>query len=639
MKKSKVDTALAILGIRNFFLGIHDAAFPGFPEEDLGRGTPYSDGAAEFFRFSRSLGFNGIQLGPQGITTAANPSPYGGTFFSRNPVTLAPHPLTGPQWSLLDPDRLAVLVGRRPPGDSHVHEDFARTAAHRIAAEACRSYRRKKRNKTAGLASIEQSFTAFRRNNSGWLERDAIYDILRQEYGGKNWRQWRDGDQARLDRHLFNPPPELRAAAGARIRKLFSLHRETIDDYCFTQYLLARQHGDFRNRCRGLGLNIFGDLQIGLSGRDAWYAQSFLLRDYVMGAPPSRTNPDGQPWDYPVLDPRQYYQKDARGLLVPGPVVRFLQELADKMFTEFDGLRLDHPHGLICPWVYRSGTEDPVKAVQAGARLFASPALADHPGLAEFAIPRPDQINPQAKRYDDNWVTGLDPEQVRRYALLFDVIMESARKNCRGACEIACEILSTQPYPVKRVMELYGLGRFRVTQKADLDNPGDVYRSENGRPEDWLMLGNHDTPTVWQKADNWLETGVSRQQAGYLADRLRIPENERTGWTERLGADAGALVQAKFADLFLGPAQNIMVFFTDLLGSKQPYNRPGTVCRSNWSLRIDPGYRKVYNDKLRSDRALNIPKALALALRAKSPGPVYDCRELIEELENLSSDR
>ena len=64
------------------------------PEEDLGRGTPYSDGAAEFLKFARSLGFNGIQLGPQGITTRANSSPYDGSFFSRNPLSLAPLPLS-----------------------------------------------------------------------------------------------------------------------------------------------------------------------------------------------------------------------------------------------------------------------------------------------------------------------------------------------------------------------------------------------------------------------------------------------------------------------------------------------------------------------------------------------------------------
>ncbi|MCL7488232.1 MAG: 4-alpha-glucanotransferase [Desulfobulbaceae bacterium] len=633
----KIQAALEILGIRNFLLGIHDASFPGLPEEDLGRGTPYSRGAEEFFNFVGSLGFNGIQLGPQGITTSVNPSPYDGTFFSKNPLSLAPLRLTGEPWNLVDPEMLAAVVKARQFQDDRVHESFARMAVGKISTGLFQRYQARLRQKK--IAAPVESFDAYRQRNAGWLDRDALYEILRQEYGGKNWKQWQEGKNARLDRHLFNPPPGCAVAAQRRVNGLFSRHREAVEDYSFTQYLLARQHDECRNRCRQIGLKLFGDFQIGLSGRDAWRVQSFLLRDYVMGAPPSRTNPEGQPWNYPVLDPRQYCFRDIDGVRHPGPAVRFLRERADKMFAEFDGLRIDHPHGLVCPWVYRANRENPVREVQQGARLFASPAVVEHPELAEFAIVRPDQLNRQAQRHEDNWVLDLDPEQVRRYALLLDVIMDSARDSSRGAHEIACEILSTQPYPIKRVMEIYSLGRFRVTQKADLGDPHDVYRSENAQPEDWLMLGNHDTPPVWQKAEEWIESGVSRQQARYLAARMRIPEDERTGWAERIALDAGPLVQAKFADLFIGPARNIMVFFTDLLGIRQAYNKPGTVIDDNWSLRVDPGYRADYISKLAGGQALNIPKALAMALRAKSRTSAQQNRELIAELENFSPDR
>jgi len=317
----------------------------------------------------------------------------------------------------------------------------------------------------------------------------------------------------------------------------------------------------------------------------------------------------------------------------PGPGLRFLKQRVEKLFDEFDGLRLDHPHGLVCPWVYRSGRPDPVKAVQNGARLFASPGLADHPELARFAIVRPEQLNYQVPRYDDGWVASLEPEQVRSYARLFDVFMATARDKCSGACEIACEILSTQPYPIKRVMDSYGLGRFRVTQKADLNNEQDVYRSENADPEDWLMLGNHDTPPIWRIVSNWFAAGVSRQQAEYLSRRLRIPAAERTAWLEQAANDAGTLVQAKFADLFIAPARNILVFFTDLLGNREAYNRPGTVDSDNWTLRIPPDYQRTYNEKLASGQALNIPKALAMAIRARGTTFSHNHRGLLEQLE------
>ncbi|MCA1764998.1 MAG: hypothetical protein LC633_01900 [Desulfobulbaceae bacterium] len=128
-QQANIDAALKALGIDNFLLGIQDAAFPALPEEDIGRGSPYSDGAAAFLEFVRSLGFNGIQLGPQGITSRTNSSPYDGTLFSRNPLSLAPLRLRRFCPDLLPQEKLANLINR-------IHADPGRverkTAAHSI---------------------------------------------------------------------------------------------------------------------------------------------------------------------------------------------------------------------------------------------------------------------------------------------------------------------------------------------------------------------------------------------------------------------------------------------------------------------------------------------------------------------------
>ncbi|MEJ2622764.1 MAG: hypothetical protein P8163_21750, partial [Candidatus Thiodiazotropha sp.] len=39
-------------------------------------------------------------------------------------------------------------------------------------------------------------------------------------------------------------------------------------------------------------------------------------------------------------------------------------------------------------------------------------------------------------------------------------------------------------------------------------------------PEDWIMVGNHDTPPIWRLARQWLDEGQARRQADYLAWRL-----------------------------------------------------------------------------------------------------------------------
>src|SRR5262249_12274423 len=153
-----------------------------------------------------------------------------------------------------------------------------------------------------------------------------------------------------------------------------------------------------------------------------------------------------------------------------------------------DGLRIDHPHGLVCPWVYAADADDPLRAVCAGARLFESPDLPDHRALARFAIAHLDQLDRSQPRYADAWVRRLDPEQVARCAALFDVLVDSARRHGRDPGALSCEVLSTMPYPLGATLARYRLGRWRVLQKTRLDDPGDVYRSENARPEDWVML-------------------------------------------------------------------------------------------------------------------------------------------------------
>jgi hypothetical protein len=115
-------------------------------------------------------------------------------------------------------------------------------------------------------------------------------------------------------------------------------------------------------------------------------------------------------------------------------VVRFLNARLDRLFADVDGVRVDHPHGLVCPWVYDARRGDDACAVRDGARLFESPALPDHPELSAFAIARPDQVNPDPRtpRYADEWVVALDAEQVHQYAVLVDAIVAAARRHGRG---------------------------------------------------------------------------------------------------------------------------------------------------------------------------------------------------------------
>jgi 4-alpha-glucanotransferase len=354
-------------------------------------------------------------------------------------------------------------------------------------------------------------------------------------------------------------------------------------------------------------------MAIGMSLRDIWRYRSLFLAGYALGAPPSRTNPLGQPWGYPVLDPRQYHDADGR----PGPVRRFVAAHIDKLLNEFDGVRIDHPHGLVCPWVYRTDIPDEYRAVQTGARLFSSPDVLEHPALARFAIATAADLDPACARYADGWVHTLDSAQVERYALLFDEMVVAIERHGALLDDLQAEVLSTLPYPLARVLARYGLGRYRVTQKANLNDPSDVYRAENAEPADWVMLGNHDTPSIWKLVRTWEATGGLTAQASYLAQRLALQPSAVAALQQEFLRSPERVALAKFADLFVSRARQVVVFFTDLFGFTEDYNVPGTVHADNWSLRLPADFERFYHKRVARGAALNIPAALALALEAR----------------------
>lgn len=615
-----VARALEALGIESLVLAIHDACFPGDPGDDAGRGSPPSKGGARLLAFARALGFGGVQLGPSGQTSATNLSPYDGTIFSRNVLSIDLRALTepGPFGALLDPETLAEIAENRPRSNTRVHYRYAFDAQRRALAEVFARY---SEQRPPDLVARVHRFAEEHRD---WLEREVLYDALCEEHGEPYFRHWMDGGKKHPDQELFQATdPEGEPARLARRRALLEKYRDRFEAHALFQLIAHEQHAAMKERAEDLGLALYGDLQIGHSAHDTWAYGSHFLRGYLMGAPPSRTNPEGQPWGYPVLDPGLYEAPDGER----GPVVRLLAARMDKMFAEFDGVRIDHPHGLVCPWVYRGNTSDPHESVRSGARLFSSPDLPDHPDLARFSIVKPAAIQRDRARHADDWIARLTDAEVERYNLLFEVVCASARKHGRSKSRLVCEVLSTMPLPLRRVLEHHGLGRFRVVQKASLDDPADVYRTENARPEDWVMLGTHDTKPAFLVAQQWMQDGKGARWAAHLGARLGSGREA----IERGGA--GALVHAMFADLCASEARNVMVFFSDLFGLTEIYNVPGTVNDENWTLRLGPHFERCYLEKVARGEALNLPRALALALRARDPRS-----SLADELERLAGE-
>jgi 4-alpha-glucanotransferase len=340
------------------------------------------------------------------------------------------------------------------------------------------------------------------------------------------------------------------------------------------------------------------------------YDNCFAPR-WRLGAPPSRTNPDGQPWGYPVLDPDQL---DDAG----SPARQLFDLRLHKLVSEYDGIRIDHPHGLVCPWIYRASDPDPRLAVRHGARAFESPDSQDA-DLARWAIARRGDVDRAVGApYADDRVRHLDEGQVTRYSRVLDRLAGLA--GGRPLRDVfAAEVLSTCPYPLQRVLARHGLGRFRVTQKADPARDDDVYRTEHARPEDWLMLGTHDTPPVFPVAAEWLRNGGAQARAAYLAARLIGDPAERDAAAAQIASSPGELLCGHLADLFVSRAESVFVFIGDLFGEQHPFNRAGIIHPDNWTARLPDDFEAVYAARLREGRALDIAAALRIALTRRLP--------------------
>jgi 4-alpha-glucanotransferase len=597
--------ALRVLGIERLVVSIHDASFPSRGDEDTGRGSPYSRGARDFVAFVRDLGFDGVQIGPQGETSLGNPSPYDGSVFSKSVLSLPLDLLASEAYARLL-DEAALDEARRdlPAGDRRAHHEHAWVVHHRALALASRTLRERLEagdRQAVGLADRVTRFSA----TAPWLAHDARFEAFAAEHGTDDFRTWPERDRE---------PTEERLAEIETRRADVSLA------WALGQLVLHEQHAALRAHLAGLGMSLFGDVQVGLSLRDVWMRGHLFLPGWLLGAPPSRTNPGGQPWGYRVLDPRGWQRR----FVGEGAEARahagyaFAAARFAKSWSELDGLRIDHPHGLVCPWVYDAAATDPAAAVARGARLFETPASPIHPGLDAFALVRPDQIDEGVAPYDDHRVRDLDDAQLREYATLFDLLVETAREHGRGPQDLLCEVLSTCPLPLRRVMKRHRLGRFRVTQKANVEDPKDGYRSENAEPGDWIMIGTHDTAPLMQVVDRWCASPATLEaRAAYLADVLAHDPRERAAMAASIRGDRARLVLAMAAQLFSSPAKNVLVFFADLLGERDVYNTPGVISPDNWRLRAPRAFSEVYAERRARGEAIDLLGALAAAIRAR----------------------
>lgn len=615
-----IQEALKALGKKHLALIVHGNSFPSLPEEDTGFGTANSAGGRKVIDFASGI-FNSIQLGPAGKTKYCDSSPYTSTIFSNNPLFIDLKQLTTDKWkNILSVETFNEIVENNPNKNTgYTAYSYIYKAQQTALTEAFENFKKIKSKEW------ENSFERYKRENSFWLDKDALYEALSIEHNNDYWPLW----QSERDKNLFNPKSiEEKMEFGKRINEIETKYADEINFYAFCQFAAYKQIESTKEYALSKGIKMIADRQVAFSDRDCWAYQALFLDGWLLGCPPDYFSADGQAWGFPVMNPEKLFNDD--GSLGEGG--QLMKALFKKMFKENPGgVRIDHIVGLIDPWVYKAGHKPKIE--QGAGRLYSSP---EHPELSKFAIPAMEDLNFGLEADKEQRVCCLNDKQIKLYGRLIEnIVIAAAKEEGLNKDAIVCEDLGTLTNPVAAVMKKYDLQGMKLTQFVVPEAYDHPYRGKNIEKRCWAMVGTHDNQPVSMWADSLINSHEGYLHARNLVEDLFSYEQNKDDLIVELTNDADFLAQIKLVELFACEAENVQIFFTDYFGIKEVYNRPGTSGDKNWSLRLPNNFEEVFCNNLESNKALNLPLILEFAIKAHGQEFAEKYNDLIKRLKAI----
>ena len=610
--KKTVRKALKALGKKEFAIIMHNGSFPSVQGQNTGFGSINTDAGKEFIEYSAGL-FDAIQLGPAGKTKSCDSSPYTGTIFSNNPLFINLKELTTKAWSnILSEQTYNEIVEQNPNKFTNkTAYSYIYRKQNEALKEAWLNFKEKATKK------LLKEFDVYKRENSEWLDKDALYEALSIEHGNDYWPVW----ESDMDKNLFNPKSiEEQLAYGNRIKELEAKYADEIDYYKFVQFVLNKQNEETGKFAHHHNVKMIADRQVAFSDRDTWAYQALFLEGWMLGCPPDYFSKDGQAWGFPVMDPERLFNAD--GSLDDGG--KLMKNLFKKMFKENPGgVRIDHIVGLIDPWVYKAGKKPKIE--EGAGRLYSSP---EHPELSKYAIAKLDDLDMELTADKEKRVKTLTKAQIKQYGRIIEkIVIAAAKEEGLDKNSIVCEDLGTLTNPVAAVMKEFGLQGMKLTQFVEADKPEDPYRCCNIGKKCWAMVGTHDNEPIKMWADSMIHTHIGYLHAKNLVDDLFKEADNKDDIIVRLTNDAEFLAQTKLVEIFACEAENIQIFFTDYFNVYDVYNRPGTSGDENWSLRLPDNYKEL--------TPIDLPNILKLAIEARGNEFAKKNEKLIEQLNEI----
>jgi len=627
-------------------------------KEDVGWGNML--GAQGFLSFVKKLGFDTLQVDPAGALLPDDISPYSSTMFSYNPLQIDLHALTTPAYGSLltttDIQSLSTAYKESERSSANrtwreaTHKDKFDDKFHTVLKMAFKNY------KTYLPPHLSRQINQFKLENQSWLEKDALYEILSTKvYPGKHdWQNW-TGQNADLDKTLLSGKGNKKSEArAARLAELNKTYKDDLDFYQFTQAIAGIQFRDAREKTDKLGINVFGDRQIGFSKRDEWAYQDVIMPGWYVGAPADYACPTMQNWGFPVIHPNTIFGDNGQvDLSKPG--AKLLYNVFDKMFKDFRGIRIDHINGLIDPWVYKPPENfvygphltETGKQSWCQGRLYSSP---DIPELAEFSKIGLSDIQTNQPKYGPTRIkeTALKPALQAQYeSVLKNIVLKVAKDNGLSATDIIAEDIGSASRPVAKAMQNLKLPGIRVLQYLELNNRVDqsIHVGKNQTSNNWFTLGNHDNANLRAEMQStWKEDDGQLRRAHAQRLKQQVYRNNKLITVDALVQNDDLMMKGFFTELFASKAKDLLVFFPDMYGMTARYNRPGISNHSNpslddelWTMRIPQRYEQAYFENVQAGKALNLPEQLLDTLATKGTFFIIRNIKLYYQLKSLAN--
>ena len=541
---------------------IFDFSVPS-SEKNTGIGTTFSQDAQKLAEFLKAMcGINSIQLQPQGEISNYVRSPYSATGFSLGMHIIDLTKLKDEKYGKLlsEEDLNSPYMTRVSNTDSVDYDNVYAPDGQRAMLQ--KAYSRFK-NLDAN-SKLKKEFETFKKENSYWVEKDALFEAAAIANGSKDMRTWND-----RDKNIF----ATKEGDQPRIAELKYVSDEAGNNVVefeeFVQFIADKQQKESKAQFNAQGIDIYGDCQIGFSQKDFWAHKSAFYPNYEFGCDIG----DGK---YSCWSPAINFDR------LDGEAGELLFNKFDLFFKRYDGVRIDAAWQLIKPMICEPWHNN-------GKDVF------DNNG------------NKLGRKLDHQPHIKNNGQYIIK-----DIILKAADKNHVPHHKVFLELLGGNSYDSLDAVKHLGTTLIHITRYGG-DQWGRVkyYEShgnnkyQNMKPGDYTIgPGTHDDYSLLEQVEN------GRERSGYLSKDLHLNKHELEHSQQKLS-------EAVFAELFT--TKNQFATLPDILGSRRRINVPNTL-DGNWSYRANPNYEREYFQNLAQGKGLNIADAYSKAIKAKHNG-------------------